>query len=334
MSLRQPIFILGAHKSGTSLLRSLLDAHPDLFVVPFETHCLQLANYWVDYRLRRAYPPVRSIAETKRAYSDLVAQYNTNNDPTADANLVGKFDLGAFEHALAQKVESIAELFEVYVRAIHVSLHHAPLPETCRVVEKSTENAELALDLKQLFPDAKFVHIVRNPYANVVAIRRHHSKTSKRINFKNRFPVLITNLPALKNSFYHLYRNRRLLPAADYMVVRYEDLLSTPEETMRAIAAFLQIGFSDSLLQPTSLGQDWQGNSSRGLAFTGISAANLNLWREEITSLEIFFINKYLKFVVNDFGYELLEPGRSYLWPVRREGPLAYVANRLLPFFL
>jgi hypothetical protein len=30
----------------------------------------------------------------------------------------------------------------------------------------------------------------------------------------------------------------------------------------------------------------------------------------------------------------VLTPRRPVLWPVRREGPLAYIANRLLPFYL
>ena len=33
-----PIFILGCTKSGTTLLRNLFDGHPDLFIIPFETH--------------------------------------------------------------------------------------------------------------------------------------------------------------------------------------------------------------------------------------------------------------------------------------------------------
>lgn len=333
MSLDRPVFLLGAHKSGTSLLRSLLDGHPDLFVLPFETHFLQLANYWVDYRLRRATPPMRSMAETKQAYTQLVKFYNTAADPTADANLAGRFDLECFRRELDQEVGDMAGLFAVYVRAIYASLIREPFPEGRRVVEKSTEHAELALDLKRLFPGAKFIHIMRNPYANVVAIRRHHSQTGKRANFRNRFPVLITNLPALKNSYYHLYRNRRLFDEADYCVIRYEDLLTTPEETMQTVADFLQIAFTDGLLQPTSLGQPWQGNSSRGLSYSGISAKNLDLWRDEITPLEIHYVNKYFKFVLDDYGYETLTPRRSHLWPVRREGPLAYIANRLLPLF-
>ena len=98
---------------------------------------------------------------------------------------------------------------------------------------------------------------------------------------------------------------------------------------MRAAAHFLSIPFTDGLLQPTSLGQPWQGNSSRGLSYSGISAKNLDLWREKFRTLELHYVNRYFKFVLDDYGYETLTPRRSYLWPVRREGPLTYIANRL-----
>jgi hypothetical protein len=45
MLMNQSIFILGAHKSGSSLLRSLLDGHPQLFAIPLETHLFQTAGF-------------------------------------------------------------------------------------------------------------------------------------------------------------------------------------------------------------------------------------------------------------------------------------------------
>ena len=51
-----PVFILGSHKSGTSLLRSLLDSHPKLYIIPFETHFIASLGRWVQYSYRRQKP--------------------------------------------------------------------------------------------------------------------------------------------------------------------------------------------------------------------------------------------------------------------------------------
>jgi hypothetical protein len=308
--IQRPIFLLGAHKSGTSLLRSLLDGHPELFVMPFEAHFFELARFWVDYRLRRTYPPTLSLDQTREGYIELVRRYNTIKDPVGDNDLVGKLDPDAIEQELsACPAETLPELIACIIASTYKSLMGQPMPDHLRTVEKSVENAEFAPDLIHMFPDAKFIHIVRNPYSNLVAIRRKGGGKD--------YPFIGPAFRVLYNSFYSLYRNRRLID--DYQVVRYEDLLQQPEATVRSIADYLEIEFVDSLLRPTSLGQPWQGNSSRGLAFSGISAANLDLWRQEITPLEIHYVSLHFGFLLADYGYQALTPPKSRWWPVRGE---------------
>ncbi len=117
---------------------------------------------------------------------------------------------------------------------------------------------------------------------------------------------------SLYNSWYYLYRNKRIVD--NYQIIRYEDLLTDPEATMRHIALFLGIPYYDEVMnKPTSLGQPWAGNSSRGLKFNQVAASNLDLWKGEINLLEILIINKFFKFVLRDFGYELLSPSKSAL---------------------
>ena len=44
LSVAPATFIVGHPRSGTSLLRALLDSHPDLLVLPFETHLFDWAT--------------------------------------------------------------------------------------------------------------------------------------------------------------------------------------------------------------------------------------------------------------------------------------------------
>jgi hypothetical protein len=326
MKLNRPIFILGAHKSGTSLLRSLLDGHPSLFVIPFETHIFQMASYWVDYRFRRSRPPVLELKEIKRKYTDLVNHYNNTPDPLADSDLVGKIDVSILKRELNVEVSSFVELIILYFRSLYNCFFRNSMPDEIRVVEKSVENAEFAWDLKELFPDAMFIHILRNPYANLVALRHKLRRQW------SGYPLIGIALASLNNSYYHLYRNRRLLK--DYKVIKYEDILNYPEETMNVVSNFLEIDFAESLVSPTSLGKPWKGNSSRGIEFSTISAKNLDVWRNEINELEICYINRYFSFILDDFGYEAVDQRRSIWWPVWREGVIAYLANRMIPIYL
>ena len=322
--MKNSVFILGAHKSGSSLLRSLLDGHPDLFAIPFEMHFFQFANYWVDYRLRRVKPKNTTLNEIKDAYIRNVTIYNSFSDPLGDANMLGRIDLQMFLETIDRDVETFSELIDLYIDATYSSLTNLKIQPWQRIVEKSVENAEFALDINLMFTGSKFIHILRNPYSNIVSIRHHISKKG--------FPSLMPIVSSLNNSFYYLYKNKRLID--EYLVIRYEDLLINTKDTMRLVAEFLQIDYLDSLLKPTSLDNVWKGNSSRGIDFLNVSASNLNLWKNEITNFEIYIVNQFFSFILDDFDYSEIHMGHSHLWPEKTEGPISYILNRALKYFL
>jgi protein-tyrosine sulfotransferase len=328
----RPIFILGAHKSGTSLLRSLFDSHPALFAVPIESHFFQNLEYWIDYPfLERIQPRQISTAQLVTNLKAAIAYSNTEENPQGDGISKGIFDQSRFDTHLETHLQPITNLyenlalcFEIYLKAIFYSIHGTDIAAKKRFLEKSVEAAELALELQQLFPDALFIHILRNPYANLVSMRKfrmHNKKTTA-------FPWLGLDYRSLYNSLFFLYKNKRLI--SNYLVVKYEDLIMTPQTTLQSICEFVDLEFSKSLLQPTYLGQPWFGNSSATVKFQGISAARLHQWQTEISPLEIKLINKYLRHVVEDFGYDVVENQTSILQPFRQEYPKEYVANRFL----
>ncbi len=326
MQIQKPIFILGPHKSGTSLLRSLLDSHPALFVLPYETHIFDLAGYWVDYRFRRSIPQHKTPGEIKQACIELAMKYNTTMNSMADAQLKGQLDLEMFIEKMDCYAGNLDELIATYFNAVYASLFGNDLPSDLRVVEKSVEHTEFAMDLASLFADAKFLHILRNPYSNVVALRRLLQTETRT------YPFLRRIICSLNTSYYHLYRNARLL--RNYKIVRYEDLLREPQAVMRSVADFLEIEFTPSLLEPSSVGRVWTGNSSRGIPYRGISDANLELWRDEITHLEIHYVNRFFGFLLEDYGYPRLEPSRNLICPLASELPHIYVLNRCLPILI
>ena len=172
-----------------------------------------------------------------------------------------------------------------------------------------------------MFPDCRFVHIVRNPYAGLVALRRAQTKGG-------RFPALADSALSFKNSYYFLFRNLEVLDG--YHVLRYEDLLCESEETMRRVAEVLDLPFSESLLEPTLLGEPWGGNSTSDRPFDGVSRDPLTNWKEHITDLEIRIVNRLLAPVLDRFDYERQKPRRGTYAPVRGERLKTYLKNRAL----
>jgi hypothetical protein len=321
--MKNPIFILGAHKSGTSLLRSLFDGVEGFFSVPLETHFFQHLNWWIEYPFRKTIPQNQTPDMFMSNIKKWIRLNNTAVDYQSDGVKQGFFNVDWFDEYVMQNMKknlSLAENFTVYIEAIYYSMYGNKLDTlNTTVVEKSVENAEFALDLKSIFPDATFVHIVRNPYANLVSIRKYISHRG--------YPFLLKPFRSLNNSYYFLHRNRRLLK--DYHVVRYEDLVSQPFDTVTSLCNLLGKEFQQAMLVPTQKGDLWLGNSTDPkMKFTDISTTRINSWQKEINPLEISFINRYIYHIVQEFGYERKESKQSPFFPVRDEGLEKFVANR------
>ncbi|MEE9162080.1 MAG: hypothetical protein V3U35_03825 [Candidatus Neomarinimicrobiota bacterium] len=102
--MNRPIFLLGAHKSGTSLLRSLFDGHPDLFAVPVEAHFFQLTGSWINYSLRKSPPSPVSRSQFASNGKEWIRSCNEAEPRYSDSFAKGRFDLQRFDQALEARL--------------------------------------------------------------------------------------------------------------------------------------------------------------------------------------------------------------------------------------
>lgn len=322
---QEPIFILGCNKSGTSLVRSLFDGHSQLFVIPIESHFLRLNGIWVDYH--RKAPEKLTQEGIINNYLKWISYSNTKPGGLTDSDTRNMWNIKEAE-LLLKKEDNYSDLktsIENYIKILYFLLYKHPLPDTLRIVEKSVENVEYALLLKTLYPCAKFIHIVRCPYSNLVAYRKTKSRDG--------YPFLKGLIHRLYNGYYYLEKNR-LIIKNNYFVIRYEDLVSEPDTYIEQIAAFTGIKKEDVLFSPTAMGKPWKGNSSSGKSFNGISPSRLKTWKKEISPVEIACINRILGHILEKYGYARIQ-NRNTLLPFKGEGVKRYFGNRLLlAFFL
>lgn len=325
-----PVFILGSHKSGTSLLRNLLDGVDGFFAIPIELHFFEYSGLWVDYPIRRSLPTNPGFDQVKQRIASAIERSNQGargdrkfgGDSLIDA---GKWDIQNLLAHLDQfgkpafENKDLKGFINAYVEAVYLALRGELPPARMRFVEKSVENAEFAALIKKLYPGAKFIHIVRNPYAALVSIRKFKP-------YKGKYPFLGTYVDALENSYYYALQNPLALP--DYLVVRYEDLLTDPQGTMHMVADHLDTPFSPIMLKPSALGEEWKGNSMSGMEFKGVSTYPLEDWKSEINPLEIDLVNTQLPHVIREFHYETVRGPSSPLLPIKGETVKIYLANR------
>ena len=187
-------------------------------------------------------------------------------------------------------------------------------------VVKETSLEMYATEFHSRFPGAKFIQLMRDPRDNYAALKAG----------VDRYKTFGDDERSLLNSVLHrallgmklAAKNQRLLGAENYKIVRFEDVVQRPRETMQDICNWLGVGFEDTMLIPTVLGRATRGNSYDDLAFFEVSAHNVGRWRERISPEEARILEFHFGGLMEEFGYEPVfdesegfdEVGNFYKW--------------------
>jgi hypothetical protein len=277
MTSRRPIFIIGTERSGSNLLRTILDAHPAI-AAPHPPHILHIFGPVVD-----SYAPLDDPARFRRladAVARLVRWHIHPWQPVSDgAALVAA--------ASSQTLIGLAD-------AVYAS--HLRWRGRERWACKSTFNVRYVDALRDHYPDARFLWLVRDP-RDVVA-------STLRSVFG----------PSSAAAGATLWREQQELgwrasaggTSADVLTIRYEDLVMQPDPTVQRICAFLDEPFDARMLAPheTAFAQQtarlascWQGLARPIFATSTQRFAN-ELGGEDVRTVEAIAGPRMV-----DFGY-------------------------------
>jgi protein-tyrosine sulfotransferase len=347
--LDSPVFICGAPRSGTTLLSNLLDGHSELLVLPNETHILQYfqtykgesrKSFFVrDYLFTEDILLYTSPSYREELNKYLAAVYGANS-----AWRLPAIDGKTFTETYTSFLEENGISLEAVYRATAISLFNScssfdrdKYPKSF-VEKRPLDNEISAIILKEHFPKAKFIHILRDPRTRYVSAKKR--RIGKILGFKycpglNGKDFARGHAEISMMSFAMAERNQALL-GDDYLVIRYEDLTSKPEEVMKMVADFLALSWEDVLLAQTRLGEKISSASSFKTALEGVTATDasrMKTYNSITTGLERKIVNLYNQDVVQKFGYSLdsVKPLRALnmIWPVKYELPFHYFGNRL-----
>ncbi|GGW87146.1 sulfotransferase family protein [Salegentibacter mishustinae] len=300
-----PIFLLGNHKSGTSLLRSIFDGLDDYAVLPIETHPFQILQYGIRYPYRKQASYQIDFNVGADNAINWIKSSNNKKDKYSDSLTYKMFDETFFNKKMKKDTyPHIKAFIDNYLIAIYNAYKaYPPFKIGQRFVEKSVENLEFALDLQKIYPNAIFIHIIRNPYSNLVSLRKY--KTIKG------YPRLHKPIMALNDSYYYLYRNERLIE--NYKIIQYEDLITNPKQIILDICKSFNLEYKNEMLVPTvDNGKKWGGNSTSDIEFSGITNKKINEWKKQISPSEIALINKLFPHILERFDYDKLKTGKVY----------------------
>ncbi|MBA4188907.1 MAG: hypothetical protein C0467_12995 [Planctomycetaceae bacterium] len=208
-------FIVGAPRSGTTLLRLMLDSHPWLAIPP-ETGFLFLAEElgWA-----------ADIAADE--FVSRLARHPANAPHWPDFNV----SLPAVRSRLPERTSVAAGLRAFY--AAYADRFGKPLGG-----DKTPDHTRSMATTAAHLPEARFLHIIRDGRDAILSWQKTWFAPSQDIE----------SLAREWATRVRIARKQRL-PAARYLEVRYEALITSPETVLREICTFLNLPFAYAMLE-------------------------------------------------------------------------------------
>ena len=263
-----PIFILGANRSGTTLLRLMLNAHSHI-AVPEEM---------LYYRSFYANVPIedwRAPNLPENVYEDLARTF-VGNAVQLHAEL-GSLPL--LDCILEAPTRDLRHPYRVVMDA------WAEIHGKARWGEKTPGNLFYLDVIYDMFPDAKFVYLSRDPRAGTASMQR-----------ADFFPVdVVFNALSRRKHFetaWRLLHNH--VPAQQWTCLRYEDLVRAPRKTLISLCDFLSEEFEPGMLAyhrtaSTYMKED-AATGFNAAATRPVSTKSVEAWRDQLSPQAIALV--------------------------------------------
>lgn len=238
-----PIFIIGHWRTGTTFLHGLLSADPQLgYVTLYQT--IAPGAFWSGRRTVK--PVIALLAPRKRMMDDIVLTIDgAQEEEWALANLSPysfyhhwSFPRNAryyfTRYALFEGVpESVQREWKALYRAV-LQKAGARMAGRRLVLKNPTNTGRLPI-LLELFPDAKFIFLYRDPYATFQSSLHFHQKILEVAQLQE------LSDEELEDNILGFYRlllqkylaDKSLIPPGNLVEVRYEDLEAQPLATVQ-----------------------------------------------------------------------------------------------------
>lgn len=215
-----PLFIIGMPRSGTKLLRDLLNQHPNIQIPEIETNILPTwENNWQHYGdLSKHSRFIKFYYKMLRMpYFIYMKEKNRLIEDHIWYNLCRNFTpAGVFEALVRHDARAEYNTSKIWGDKSPLYIKHTPL-------------------LKKLFPEARFIHIIRDVRDYCLSINKAWDKNM--IRAAQRWCNDLQKIKSDSRQFQE-----------DYLEVRYEDLISQPHAILRTICDFLDIEFASQMM--------------------------------------------------------------------------------------
>ncbi len=274
-----PVFIGGLDRSGKTHLRLMLSAHPRMIFS-------RRTNLWTQYY--RRYDRLDRQANLERCLSALAKNKHIRG--------LG-VDFERLRRDFARGEVSYERLFAL----IHEQ--YAGLNAKIRWGDQTEGLEKMAPVLLAEFPEAKFLHLIRDPRDRYQAILEKNRVEGRSGRAFLRERSLGASTARWMASAELAAAHRQRFPDS-YRVVRYEDLVLEPVQTLRNVCEFLEEDFYPEMVEMRAERRFTERGGREDGIPSPLSTDYVGRYRRKLTPFEIAFIQQRAERWMQVFGYQ------------------------------
>jgi len=257
------IFILGPRRSGTSLCRALIGSHPNVVIPPTDVGVLDIDLYFEKYGIDLGIEKLRKNEKLKE----------------------WKLDIDKIEKIIRSSNKSI------FISRIIYNEFFSKYPDKVKIVKRPTYEKNWRY-IKELYPEVRFIYMVRDPRA-IVSSRKYFGK---KISDRNELVRYSRNI----NKLYKYYKEIQDIS----IKIRYEDLVNNPKEELKKICNFIEIDYTDDMLNFSKYWGLDENQSSFDIDNKKIIYnSSIDRWKNKLTEDEIRIIENINRLYMKEGGY-------------------------------
>lgn len=295
----RPIFVMGCPRSGTTMLQLMLHSHPRL-ATPNETKFMRPA-----YTRRLQFGDLRE-PENRRRFGEWLV--NGKHHKFKELRLDKAQTVEEIVAAPPTLGSLLAAVFRSYARSC----------EKERWGDKRPSYFQHVGELQRLFPDAQFVHLIRDGRDAVGSLKEMPW-------FQGDF---FSAVSIWREAIDSGRRYAKELGPDTYYELQYENLCVDPESELRGLCGFLGEEYDPAMTEHHRLAQETVPAGTRqwhARTHNQVDAQRVGSWHKRLTSEEIALAEAVLGSRLERYGYELSDAGRP---PARMMAEYTRAAGR------
>ena len=277
-----PVFVMGCHRSGTNLLYdNLLSAG--------------------GFAVYRGYVPI---------YKMLIPRFGNIENPANRQRILETWlrskgfrrsglEMAQFTAKVMDECRSGGDFLRITMGEI------ARAQNAARWAVYDPDNVLYVPRIKADIPQALFIHILRD--GRDIALSLKKMGGFQPLPWDRGSRSLLATAMYWEWMVHHGREYGRQIPA-DYIEVRYEDLVSQPRKTLARLGEFLDHDLDYDRIQSASLGRLRESNSSFLAEAPEVKTSPMNRWKERLTRSEVSALESLVGDCLEELGYSLTTP--------------------------